>query len=417
MSSFKKLSAFVNKGFASKLNTDDMLAGTIYMLLALVMGMLGGIMPLLLLFPSMQHHVLVMHLLPVHPLLMQFYCVVPVLVCGLSTFFLPTELGRDHMLLGKANLCASVLAALSGLLTLLFPTSSLVILPWCLSMIVAASSILVTAFDACADYQERPKFSFFVWGEIISASLLLVTLPLFAGHVVHEFLWSNTHLDVYGRQFQYPCDLVTLLCGFGLIFGFVRKVLTPSLSLCAISSMVGVASCGAIAWSRMVVYGHMPVISMESFYGDSRILSLLTIVCGFVLAAVWFASVWHSRVKPTVPVLWGTGFLAVIALGWFCYFSHYPALHSMVQISALYAVCDSFYMWREHTHFWYSKIGAYLQFLCTIVATMSLLIPVPFMMMTSRFFFSVSAVIFAVVVWSSITSNKRLQYLKLVSSS
>lgn len=130
---------------------------------------------------------------------MLLYVVVPAMVCGFGTLWLPGALQRDGMLANGLNLSGLGLVAAGMVLTVWAALSgsgshgwgaTAATLLWCAGTLLACMALLVTIFDSRADSVTRNAFSPFVWGEMLSASVLLLAVPVFAAHLVRQGLAS-----------------------------------------------------------------------------------------------------------------------------------------------------------------------------------------------------------------------------------
>lgn len=320
-----------------------------------------------------------------HPALMLLYVVVPAMVCGFGTLWLPGALHRGGMLANAVNLSALGLVTAGMVLTVGAALSgsgphgegaTAAMLLWCAGTVLACMALLVTIFDSRADSVERRAFSPFVWGEMLSASVLLLAVPVFAAHLVRQGLASVGVLSVStvvgAESFAGPIGLVVLLAGFGIVFEMSAHIGRFSEKPVALV-MAATAGTGLVTWAKA------DLASGAEQATALRIGAALLAVCTFSavsLAGLWLAGTWRSRVSPRVPLLWGMGFLVVVSVGWIAQLMHGAGLHSALQLGALYAVCGGFYLWRGQTGgFWYPQRLARLQFVLTAVATVLVFVP------------------------------------------
>ncbi len=199
---------------------------------------------------------------------------------------------------------------------------------WCAGTLLACMALLVTIFDSRADSVTRNAFSPFVWGEMLSASVLLLAVPVFAAHLVRQGLASLNLLSasttVGVESFAGPIGLVVLLAGFGVVFEMSARIGRFSEKPVALV-MAATAGTGIVAWAKADLASGVEQASAL------RVGTILLAVCTFSavsLAGLWLAGTWRSRVSPRVPLLWGMGFLVVVSVGWVAQLVHGAGLHS-----------------------------------------------------------------------------------------
>lgn len=374
-----------NLGAARSLSGVDSGLGAGWLALAMIAALVGGGISAFAGMGTLSSGSVWAALQQVHPALMLLYVVVPAMVCGFGTLWLPAALRRTGMLANGLNLSGlglvtagmvlTVWAALSGSGAHGWGATAATLL-WCAGTLLACMALLVTIFDSRADSVTRSAFSPFVWGEMLSASVLLLAVPVFAAHLVRQGLGSlgllSASAPVGVESFAGPIGLVVLLAGFGVVFEMSARIGRFSEKPVAFV-MAATAGTGIVAWAKA------DLASGAEQASALRIGAILLAVCTFSavsLAGLWLAGTWRSRVSPRVPLLWGMGFLVVVSVGWVAQLVHGAGLHSALQLGALYAVCGGFYLWRGQTGgFWYPRRLARLHFVLTVVATALVFVP------------------------------------------
>lgn len=374
-----------NLGTARSLSGVDAGLGAGWVALAIIAALVGGGISAFAGMGAVPSGSVWAALQQAHPVLMLLYVVVPAMVCGFGTLWLPGALQRDGMLanglnlsglgLGAAGMVLTVWAALSGSGFHGWGATAATLL-WCAGTLLACMALLVTIFDSRADSVTRSAFSPFVWGEMLSASVLLLAVPVFAAHLVRQGLGSlhllSASTTVGVESFAGPIGLVVLLAGFGVVFEMSTRIGRFSEKPVALV-MAATAGTGIVAWAKADLASGVEQASAL------RVGTILLAVCTFSavsLAGLWLAGTWRSRVSPRVPLLWGMGFLVVVSVGWVAQLVHGAGLHSALQLGALYAVCGGFYLWRGQTGgFWYPRRLARLHFVLTVVATALVFVP------------------------------------------
>ncbi|MFT9257570.1 MAG: cbb3-type cytochrome c oxidase subunit I [Acetobacter sp.] len=390
-------------------NRVDTATGAAYVLLAALAGLCGGGLSVAGGLGLLPPGSILARIEPAHPALMLLYVVVPALVGGFGTLWLPRALARDHMLARGLNGAGLVLAACAALLTLgnaaqgVHPHGTgagIALLLWCAGTLLTCMALLVTVFDSRADSVARRPFSPFVWGEMLAAAVLLLSVPVLAGMVVRAWFWPALAQPVVAENFAGPIGLVILLAGFGIVFEMSARFARFSERPVALI-MAATAATGSVAWVKTVFVQGAERTSAVWLGGVILALCSFSAVC---LAGLWLAGTWKSRVTLRTPLLWGLGFLAVVSVGWVAQLSHGAGLHSALQFGALYAVCGGFYLWRgEECGFWYPQGLALLHFGLTAVATA--LVFIPAQQGLSGVLFGLSAVCFVLTAGASFGRN------------
>lgn len=350
---------------------QDAAAGTAYLLLAASAALVGGGVSVLAGMGMLPATGLWGRLAQAHPALMLLYVVVPALVSGFGTLWLPRALGRGSMLLGRLNLAAVGVFALAAVLTCTLPDARIAHILWSLGALMSAMVLLSTIFDSCADSLEQTSFSPFVWGEMLSAAVLLLSVPVFAASTLRTWLWPATNPVIGAEYFVAPIGLIVLLAGFGIVFEMAARIGQVKTRPVAYI-MAATAASGVVAWAKSSL-AHGSDSQTAQMVGNSLLaLCSLSAVC---LAGLWLAGTWKARVSLRTPLLWGMGFLAVVAGGWVVQLVQGTGLHPALQLGALYAVCGGFYLWRgDACGFWYPQKLARLHFVLTAAATLCLFV-------------------------------------------
>lgn len=351
---------------------QDAAAGTAYLLIAALAALVGGGASVLAGMGMLPSSGMWGRLAQVHPALMLLYVVVPALVSGFGTLWLPRALGRGNMVMGRLNLAAVAVFAVAAVLTCALADTRPANVLWSLGALMSAMVLLSTIFDSCADSLEQTSFSPFVWGQMLSASVLLLLVPVFAAATVRTWVWPALNPVVGAEYFAAPVGLIVLLAGFGIVFEMAARIGQVQTRPVAYI-MAATAASGVVAWAKSSLAHGAESLNAQMVGNVLLGLCSLSAVC---LAGLWLAGTWKARVALRTPLLWGMGFLAVVAGGWAVQLVQGAGLHPALQLGALYAVCGGFYLWRgEACGFWYPQKLARLHFVLTAVATLCLFVP------------------------------------------
>ena len=195
-----------------------------------------------------------------------------------------------------------------------------------ISSIMGSINIIVTIFNMRAPGMTMMKLPLFCWGWLITAFLLIATLPVLAGAVT--MLLTDRHFgthffDAAGGGdpilfqhlfwfFGHPEVYILLLPVWGLVphvlSTFSRK---PTYGYKAqVYSYWAIAGLGVIVWAHHMFTSGMSV-------GGQIYFMYVTMAISFPLAVLffcWIASVWRGSLTFETPMLFALGFL--VLFGW-----------------------------------------------------------------------------------------------------
>lgn len=344
--------------------------GAGYLLVAALAGLLGGGGSALQQLGLLPHAGFWAGIDRVHSALMLLFVVVPALVCGFGTLWLPRTLKRDGTVLPGLNKLSLACVSASGVLMVASPWQNAATLVWCCGTLMAVMVILATIFDSRADGEARAPFSPLVWGEMLASAVVLVTVPVLGAVVSHQIKAGAVFSPEMLTGFVEPITLVTLLAGFGVVFETGAKVARfPTFPVAAIMSLT--AAAGTTLWVKSVfAHGLLGVAAQTAFFSAQSLILSAATLASVLLAALWMAGTWRANLTVRTPMLWGLGFLAVVSSGWVSQFMQGDGLHSALQVGTLYAVFCGLYLWRgEGCGRWYPTSLATAQFACMVAGT------------------------------------------------
>jgi cytochrome c oxidase subunit 1 len=332
--------------------------GTLYLLFALAMFFVGGLMALVIraeLFePGMQfvQPQFFNSMTTMHALVMVFGAVMPAFV-GLANWQIPMMIGAPDMALPRMNnmsfwlLVAGVLLLASTLFmeggapasgwTLYpplvlqtgkaFPFAVFSVHLLGVSSIMGAINIIATILNMRAPAMSLMKMPLFVWTWLITAFLLIAIMPVFAGAVtmlLTDKFFATSFFDAAGGGdpvlyqhvfwfFGHPEVYVMILPTFGvastIIPVFARK------PLFGYSSMV--YATGAIAFLSFIVWSHhmftvgMPMAGELYFMYATMLIAIPTGVKVFN----WTATMWKGAMTFEAPMLFAISFVVLFTIG------------------------------------------------------------------------------------------------------
>lgn len=382
--------------------------GAGYLLVAALAGLLGGGVSAVQQLGMVPQTGLLAGIEQAHVALMLLFVVVPALVCGFGTLWLPRALKREGTVLPGLNKLSLACVSAAGVLMVASPWQTGATLLWCVGTLLAVMVVLATIFDSRADGAARAPFSPFVWGEMLASSVLLMTVPVLAAVMSHQILNGVAFTPSVLDGFAEPIMLVTLLAGFGIVFETGATVARFS-PLPVAGVMSASAAAGSILWVKNVfAHGLVGAATVASLLSAQTLVLSAATLASVLLAALWMAGTWRASMTVKIPMLWGLGFLAVVSTGWISQFMQGDGLHSALQVGTLYAVFCGLYLWRgEGCNRWYPTPLAAVQF-GVMAAGTALAIPTlpPVCQMWSGGLLGASVLCFLLTMGLSFTQNR-----------
>lgn len=406
--------------------------GTLYLWFSLLMFFIGGAMALIVRAELFQPGMQIVdpgffnQMTTMHALIMVFGVVMPATV-GLANWMIPMMIGGPDMALPRLNNWSFWILpfAFTLLLSTLFMDGGGPAAGWTLypplslqggngfaftifaihfmgiSSVMGSINIVATIFNMRAPGMTLMKMPLFVWTWLITAYLLIATIPVFAGAVTmlltDRFFDTNFFNAAGGGDpvmyqhifwfFAHPEVYILILPSFGVVSAiiptFSRKRLFGYDSM--VYATASIAFLSFIVWAHHMFTVGMPLGGELFFMFSTMLIAVPTGVKVFN----WVSTMWRGSLTFETPMLFAVGFVVMFTFGGFSglmmaitpvdiqYHDTYfivAHFHYVLVPGAVYGIVGAVYYWipkwtgnmYDETlgkwHFWLSTIFVNLLF-------------------------------------------------------